>query len=80
MPQKGANFFRFPAVIRMKKFTSDVDCFLCIAPDEDGKTEERPESPVHDTLDTIPAELYVADQQTWIGLKKNSKILPFCCR
>ena len=64
----------------MKKFIRDVDSFLCIAPDEDGKTEERPESPVHDTLDTIPAELYVADQQTWIGLKKNSKILPFCCR
>ena len=46
----------------------------------DGETEERAESPVHETLDTIPAELYVPDQQTWIGLKKNSKMLPFCCR
>ena len=41
---------------------------------------ERADSPVAQILEAIPAELYVANQQQWIGLRKNSKILPFCCR
>lgn len=41
---------------------------------------ERSDSPVAQILEAIPAELYVANQQQWIGLRKNSKILPFCCR
>ena len=40
----------------------------------------RSDSPVAQILEAIPAELYVANQQQWIGLRKNSKILPFCCR
>jgi hypothetical protein len=42
----------------------------------------RCESPVHQVLEAIPAELYVRDQQQWINLKKSSKMmtLPFCCR
>jgi len=41
---------------------------------------DRADSPVAQILEAIPAELYVANQQQWIGLRKNSKILPFCCR
>ena len=40
----------------------------------------RPDSPVAQILEAIPAELYVPNQQQWIGLRKNAKILPFCCR
>jgi len=41
----------------------------------------RPDSPVNQILDAIPAELYVPNQQEWIKLKTNAKIpLPFCCR
>lgn len=43
--------------------------------------DQRAESPVEQILDAIPAELYVPNQQEWISLKKNSKILPpFCCK
>eukprot|EP00095_Tigriopus_kingsejongensis_P009268 maker-scaffold361_size196684-snap-gene-0.20 protein:Tk09268 transcript:maker-scaffold361_size196684-snap-gene-0.20-mRNA-1 annotation:"hypothetical protein TcasGA2_TC011954" len=40
-----------------------------------------PLSPVHEILDSIPAELYVPNQQQWMKLKTGTKIsLPFCCR
>ena len=42
----------------------------------------RPQSPVNQILEAIPAELYVPNQQQWISLKSGSKLatLPFCCR
>ena len=41
---------------------------------------DRPDSPVAQILEAIPAELYVANQHQWVGLRKSSKMLPFCCR
>jgi len=58
-------------------------CFITLAPgfviaDEEDMSG-RCESPVHQVLEAIPAELYVQDQQQWISLKKSSKMmsLPF---
>jgi len=44
--------------------------------------EQRPQSPVNQILEAIPAELYVPNQQQWISLKSGSKMatIPFCCR
>ena len=47
-------------------------------------TEEtqRPTSPIAHVLESIPVELYVPNQQRWLSLKANSKLLslPFCCK
>eukprot|EP00094_Tigriopus_californicus_P002786 TCALIF_02688-PA protein Name:"Similar to CCDC142 Coiled-coil domain-containing protein 142 (Homo sapiens)" AED:0.06 eAED:0.03 QI:0/0.87/0.77/0.88/0.87/0.88/9/28/508 len=42
---------------------------------------QRQLSPVNQILDSIPAELYVPNQQQWVKLKTGTKLsLPFCCR
>ena len=49
---------------------------------ETDENTNRPQSPVNQILEAIPAELYVPNQQQWISLKSGSKLatLPFCCR
>ena len=55
-------------------------CIVVFSSDDDN--DRRPDSPVNQILEAIPAELYVPDQQQWISLKANSRMLslPFCCR
>ena len=64
----------------IKKFCLFFHHFF-IFPETDENTN-RPQSPVNQILEAIPAELYVPNQQQWISLKSGSKLatLPFCCR
>ena len=64
-----------------QKFCIFLNTFFNFFPETDENTN-RPQSPVNQILEAIPAELYVPNQQQWISLKSGSKLatLPFCCR
>ena len=65
----------------IKSFVFFSTFFSIFFPETDENTN-RPQSPVNQILEAIPAELYVPNQQQWISLKSGSKLatLPFCCR
>ncbi len=67
-------------ISRKPKSRLKMRCIVVFSSDDDN--DRRPDSPVNQILEAIPAELYVPDQQQWISLKANSRMLslPFCCR
>ena len=70
-----------PVKYKLPKLIHHTINFYIFLDSEKGK-EQRPQSPVNQILEAIPAELYVPNQQQWISLKSGSKMatIPFCCR